>query len=126
MMPEITPQAEAALKQAMSDSLALHERLMSLYRETQYEDLEHGAMALEIVKHTIEETLEHKGLGGHILGTNDPDAHRQAEGWKADVERIIASAAQLLTSHSNEDLEIAIKALTIAEGSLEEVAEKYQ
>jgi hypothetical protein len=125
-MPELSAQMEDTLRQAMADADALRTRILELLQQTGYEDLEHGALGLDIVHHVIDEVLEHSGLGGHIEGTSDPDAHRQAESWKADVERILGEAKQLLTTHDNEDLENAIKALTVAEGSLEEVAERYE
>lgn len=125
-MPGLTSEHEQALRQAMGDADALRARIMELHQQTGYEDLEHGALGLEIVHHAIDEVLEHTGLGGHIAGTPDLEAHRQAEGWRADVQRILAEAAQLLATHDNEDLETAVKALTVAEGSLEEVAERYE
>jgi hypothetical protein len=125
-MPEMSVETEAAVRAAMTDADALRERMLALYQQTDYEDLEHGAMALEIVHHTLGEVLEHKGLGGHIEATADSAAHAQAERLKSMVEHAIADASDLLRSHQNEDLETAIKALTIAEGSLEEVAERYE
>jgi hypothetical protein len=110
----------------MADADALRARILDLHVQTGYEDLEHGALGLEIVHHAIDEVLEHTGLGGRIAGSQDAEAHRMAERWKADVERILGEANELLATHENEDLETAIKALTVAEGSLEEVAERYE
>jgi hypothetical protein len=125
-MPELSTENAQALRTAIGDADALRERILMLYRETEYEDLEHAAIGLEIVHHAIDEVLEHTGLGGHIGGTPDADAHRQADAWQADVRRILVEAGRLLTTHDNEDLETAIKALTVAAGSLEEVAERYE
>ncbi len=44
----------------------LQRQLQALHKKTGYEDLAHGVLALEIAEHTVEETLEHTGLGGEI------------------------------------------------------------
>ena len=36
----------------------LQKRLEAIHKKTGYEDLAHGALALEIAEHTVEETLE--------------------------------------------------------------------
>jgi hypothetical protein len=125
-MPELTSQQEAALRKVEEDVEALRARVQALLAETQYEDLEHADIGLQIVLHAIDETLEHKGLAGDIPHMPDAAAHEQAEGWLNDVKRIHAEASQMLSSRPNEDLETAIKALTVATGSLEEVAERYE
>lgn len=104
---------------------SLQGRIRALHQQTGNEDLEHAALGLEIVHHALEEVAEHTGLSGHIEPTQDAAAHRQAEGWLSAVRNLRAEAESFLRSHSNEDLETAIRALTIAEGSLDEVAERY-
>ncbi len=100
--------------------------IQALHQQTGYEDLEHAALGLEIVHHALEEMEEHTGLGGQIPHEPDAVAHRQAAGWLHDVQRIQAEATTFLTVHPSEDLETALKALTIAAGSLEEVEECYE
>ena len=104
----------------------MRQRVLALHRETLYEDLEHGAIGLDITGHAIGEVLEHLGLGGGIVPTHDGEAHRQAEAWRGDVQRLMAEAGALLRTHPNEDLDTAIKALMVAAGSLKEVAERYE
>ena len=125
-MPELTSQQETALRKVEEDVEALRGRVQTLLAETQYADLEHADIGLQIVLHAVEETLEHKGLAGEITHTPDAGAHAKAESWLGDVKRIHAEAGQMLSSQPNEDLETAIKALTVATGSLEEVAERYE
>jgi hypothetical protein len=83
-------------------------------------------LALEIAEHTVEETLEHTGLGGEIKHHSDAKAYRQAKQWLNMVRGIKNQANKFLGAHPSEDLETALKALAIAEGSLEEVAEHYE
>ncbi len=124
----------AQLKQAQKDQLkALKEefkrfqkQLQEIYKKTVYEDLEHGVLALQIAEHTLEETLEHTGLGGEIQHKPNPKAHRQAKQWHKIVKRLRNQGGKFLKTHPNEDLETALKALEIAEGLLEEVAEHYE
>ena len=104
----------------------LRQRVTDLHKRTGYEDLEHAALGLEIVEHALEEVAEHTGLGGHIEGTHDAAAHQQAEGFVDQVRRLQEQARSFLSTHPSEDLETALKALTIAEGSLHEVAERYE
>jgi predicted nucleic acid-binding Zn-ribbon protein len=62
----------AQLRQAQKDQLKalrvefkrLQKQLEKIHKETGYEDLEHGVLALQIAEHTVEETLEHIGFGG--------------------------------------------------------------
>jgi hypothetical protein len=82
--------------------------------------------ALEIAEHTVEETLEHTGLGGEIRHKPNPKAHRQAKEWHKIVKGLRVQGGKFLKTHASEDLETALKALAIAEGSLEEVAEHYE
>jgi hypothetical protein len=114
------------LKSLMKDLKRLQKRLQAIHAKTGYEDLEHGVLALEIAEHTVEETLEHTGLGGEIRHKPNPSAHRQARQWHKMVKGLLAQGGKFLTTHPSEDLETALKALEIAEGSLEEVAEHYE
>ena len=122
------------LKQAQKNQLAalkkefkrLQRQLQALHKKTGYEDLAHGALALEIAEHTVEETLEHTGLGGAIQHKPNPQAHRQAKQWYKTVKGLRAQGDKFFKNHPSEDLETALKALQIAEGSLEEVAEHFE
>ncbi|HLF79519.1 MAG TPA: hypothetical protein VJB57_18715 [Dehalococcoidia bacterium] len=125
-MLELTSQQEAAPHRVEEDAEALRGRVQALLAETRYEDLEHADIGLQFVLHAVEETLEHKGLAGDIPHTPDAAAHARAESWLNDVKRIHAEATELLAAHPNGDLETAIKALTVATRSLEEVAERYE
>ncbi|HEU4639688.1 MAG TPA: hypothetical protein VFS84_12595 [Candidatus Binatia bacterium] len=114
------------LKALMKEFKRLQKELKAIYKKTGYEDLEHGVLALEIAEHTVEETLEHTGLGGEIRHKPNARAHRQAKEWHEVVKGLRIQGGKFLKTHPNEDLETALKALTIAEGSLEEVAEHYE
>jgi hypothetical protein len=48
------------------------------------------------------------------------------ERWLTQVRELRRQAQAFLASHPNEDLETALKALEIAQGSLHEVAEHYE
>ena len=74
----------------------------------------------------MEETLEHTGLGGEIRHKSNPEAYRQAKQWQKIVKDLRLQSGKFLKTHPSEDLETALKALEIAEGSLEEVAEHYE
>jgi hypothetical protein len=104
----------------------LKKQLQAIHKKTGYEDLSHGALALEIAEHTVEETLEHTGLGGEIQHKRNPSAHRQAKQWHKIVKGLRVQGGKFLKTHPSEDLQTALKALEIAEGSLEEVAERYE
>lgn len=124
----------AQVRQAQKNQLAalqkevqrLQKKLQAVHKKTGYEDLAHGVLALEIAEHTVEETLEHTGLGGEIEHHSDAKAYRQAKQWLNTVRGIKNQANKFLGAHPSEDLETALKALAIAEGSLEEVAEHYE
>jgi hypothetical protein len=124
----------AQVRQAQKNQLAalqkevqrLQKKLQAVHKKTGYADLAHGVLALEIAEHTIEETLEHTGLGGEIEHQPDAKAYRQAKQWLNTVRGIKNQANKFLGAHPSEDLETALKALVIAEGSLEEVAEHYE
>ena len=68
----------------------------------------------------MEETLEHTGLGGAIEHKSNFKAHRQAKQWQKAVKSLRAQGGKFLKTHPSEDLETALKALEIAEGSLEQ------
>jgi hypothetical protein len=104
----------------------LQKKLQAIHKKTGYEDLAHGVFALEIAEHTVEETVEHAGLGGEIAHQPDSKAYRQAKQWLNTVKDITNQGNKFLRAHPSKDLETALKALAIAEGSLEEVAERYE
>jgi hypothetical protein len=114
------------LKALMREFKRLQKRLQSIHKKTGYEDLGHGVLALQIAQHAVEETLEHTGLAGEIRHKPNPKAHRQAEQWRKIVKGLRVQGGKFLKTHPSEDLETALKALEIAEGSLEEVAERYE
>jgi hypothetical protein len=114
------------LKSLMREIKRLQKQLQSIHRKTGYEDLGHGVLALQIAAHTVEETLEHTGLGGEIQHKSNPNAHRQAKRWQKVVQGLRKEGDQFIKTHPSEDLETALRALEIAEGSLEEVAEHYE
>ncbi|HLH21780.1 MAG TPA: hypothetical protein VK066_04620 [Chloroflexota bacterium] len=125
-MAESTRETSGELQQLVSEVEQLRQRVQSVYQRTRYEDLEHADLGLQIVHHALEEVIEHTGQGGHIPSSPDPQAHQQAEAWLGQVRQLQSDAKTFLGTHPSEDLETAIKALTIAEGSLHEVAERYE
>jgi len=125
-MAQLGKARKEQLKSLMRDIKRLERRLESLHKKTGYEDLGHGVLALQIAEHTMEETLEHTGLGGEIRRKPDVRAYRQARGWQKMVKTLRSQSRRFLKTHPSEDLETALKALAIAEGSLEEVAEHYE
>ena len=125
-MSELTRAQKAQLTALRKQINRLQKNLATIHRKTGYEDLEHGVLALQIAEHTVEETLEHTGLGGEIQHKRNLQAHRQAKQWYKIVKGIKNQGIKFLKSHPSEDLETALKALTIAAGSLEEVAEHYE
>jgi len=114
------------LKTLKKEFKRLQKQLQGIHRKTGYEDLGHGVLALEIAEHTVEETLEHTGLGGEIQHKRNLKAHRQAKQWYKVVKGLRNQGGKFLKAHPSEDLETALKALAIAEGSLEEVVEHYE
>src|ERR1051325_9904305 len=125
-MAQLRKAQENQLKALQKDLKRLQKQLQQIHDKTEYEDLAHGVLALEIADHTVEETLEHTGLGGEIQHKSNPKAHRQAKQWYKIVKGLKNQGAKFLETHPSEDLETALKALAIAEGSLEEVAEHYE
>jgi hypothetical protein len=83
-------------------------------------------LALQIAEHAVEKTLEYTGLGGKIQHKPDPKVHCQAKQWHKIVKGLRTQGAKFLKTHRSEDLETALKALEIAGGSFEEVAERYE
>src|SRR5437016_12091686 len=70
----------------MKEFKRLQKQLQVIHDKTGYEDLEHGVLALQIAEHTVEETLEHTGLGGEIQRKPNPAAHRRAKQWREIVK----------------------------------------
>ena len=125
-MAEVSQAQKDKLKGLMGEFEQLQKQLRAIHNKTGYEDLEHGVLALQIAEHTVEETLEHTGLGGEIEHKPNPKAHRQAKQWHKIVKDLRNQGGKFLRTHPSEDLETALKALEIAEGSLEEVAAHYE
>ena len=125
-MAQLRQAQKNQLKGLMKDFKRLQKQLQTIHDKTGYEDLEHGVLALQIAEHTVEETLEHTGLGGEIRHKPNSPAHRQAKQWQKIVKGVRVQGGKFLKTHPSEDLETALKALEIAEGSLEEVAEHYE
>jgi hypothetical protein len=122
----MTRAQEKALKALKGELRRLRARFKVLRDRTRYEDLGHGVLALEIAEHAVEETLEHTGLGGEIRRTPNAAAHRRARRLHKTVKAVRGQAGTFLRMHRSEDLKTALKALAIAAGSLEEVAERYE
>jgi hypothetical protein len=122
----MTPAQGNALKALKRELTRLRKRLQVLHDRTDYEDLGHGVLALEIAEHAVTEALEHTGLSGQIRRVPNPTAHRQARRWQKTVQAVHGQAGKLLRTHASEDLQTALKALDIAAGSLKEVAEHYE
>jgi hypothetical protein len=125
-MAQLEKAQKDQLKALRAECKRLQRQLQAIHKKTGYEDLAHGVLALEIAEHTVEETLEHTGLGGEISHKPNPKAHRQAMQWYKIVKGLRVQGGKFLKTHPSEDLETALKALEIAEGSLEEVAEHYE
>jgi hypothetical protein len=125
-MTQLERAQKVQLKSLMGKFKQLQKQLENIHKKTGYHDLEHGILALQIAEHTVEETLEHTGLGGEIRRKPNPNAHRQAKQWHKLVKKLRIQGGRFLKTHPSEDLETALKALEIAEGSLEEVAEHYE
>jgi hypothetical protein len=125
-MTQLDQAQKDQLKVLMEECKRLQKQLQDIHKKTGYEDLEHGVLALQIAEHAVEETLEHTGLGGKIQHKSNTKAHRQAQQWQKIVKGLRVQGSKFLKTHPSEDLETALKALEIAEGSLEEVAEHYE
>jgi hypothetical protein len=125
-MAQVSQAQKAQLKEIIREFKRLQNRLHTIHKKTGYEDLAHGVLALQIAEHTVEETLEHSGLGGNIEHKPDRSAHRLTKKWLDSVKNLRKQGGMFLNTHPSEDLETALRALEIAEGSLEEVAEHYE
>ena len=125
-MTQLEQAQKDRLKALKQECKRLQKQLQAIHDNTGYEDLEHGVLALQIAEHAVEETLEHTGLGGKIRRKPNPSAHRQAKQWHKIVKSLRVRGGKFFKTHPSEDLETALKALEIAEGSLEEVAEHYE
>src|SRR6185369_2441866 len=125
-MAQVTRTQMSQLVAVRKEFQRLEKRLHAIHKKTGYEDLAHGVLALEIAEHTVEETLEHTGLGGEIKHKSNPKAYRQAKQWLSAVKTLQKQGNKFLISHPSEDLETALKAFAIAAGSLDEVAEHYE
>jgi hypothetical protein len=125
-MPQLERAQKAQLKSLMAAFKRLQKQLQTIHDKTGYTDLAHGVLALQIAEHTVEEALEHTGLAGEIRRKPNPRAHRQAKQWQKIVKALRGQGSKFLKTHPSEDLETALRALEIAEGSLEEVAERYE
>jgi hypothetical protein len=117
-----TPNLRPLIEQAE----ALQQGIETVYRQTQYEDLDHAVTAMSIVRHALHEVEEHTGLGGTMPKTPDPERLRAAQNLLRQVEALRKEAEQLLAQAHQEDLQTAIQALHLATGSLHEVAEQYE
>ena len=125
-MAQLSQTQKAQLKTIVREFRRAQTRLQAIHKKTGYEDLAHGVLALQIAEHAIEETLEHTGIGGEIRHKPNPSAHRLAKKWQNIVTDLRIQGGMFLKTHPSEDLETALKALEIAAGSLEEVAEHYE
>ena len=125
-MARVRQKQKTQLVALQKDCQRLQKKLHAVHKQTGYEDLAHGVLAVEIAEHTIEETLEHAGLGGEIEHKPDGKAYRQAKQWLNTVQGIKNQGNKFLKAHPSEDLETALKALAIAEGSLQEITEHYE
>jgi hypothetical protein len=125
-MTQLRPSEKNQLKSLQKKLKRLQNQLQQIQQKTAYEDLGHGVLAVQIAEHAVEETLEHTGLSGDIQHEPDRKAHRQAKHWYKIVKTLRTQGIKFLDTHPSEDLSTALKALKIAEGSLEEVAEHYE
>ena len=125
-MAETTGNLENAVRDLLPQVRSTQSQVRTLMQGTHNEELEHAELALAIAGHAFEEVLEHTGLSGAISRNPDAAAHARVEGWLSMVKGVHQEAEAFLAGHQSEDLETALRALTIAEGSLHEVAEHYE
>lgn len=125
-MAQLGKGQENQLNALVKEFKRLQKKLAVLHDKTGYEDLGHGTLALQIAEHTVKEVLEHTGLGGDIRHEPNATAHRQAARWHKTVNGLRTQGGKFLETYPSEDMETALKALAIAEGSLKEVAERYE
>jgi hypothetical protein len=91
-MAQVTQAQKNQLAALQREFQRLQKKLKAIHRKTGYDDLAHGVLALEIADHTVEETLEHTGLGGEIQHKSNPKAHRQAKQWYKIVKGLKTKA----------------------------------
>jgi hypothetical protein len=125
-MAEMPRAQENQLKMLAGQFRRLQQKLTVVYEKTDHQALQHGLLALQIAEHTVAETLKRRGLAGEIGHRRNYKAHRQARQWYKIVRGIKNQANKFRNSHPSEDLETALKALQIAQSSLEEVVERYE
>ena len=94
----------------------------ALVDETHYEDLEHILLGLR----SLVESAEHAGLSGHIHRSPDRALHASASDLASRLEALAEDASAFSGAYPNEETEIAVTALAVARGSLEEVTERYE
>jgi hypothetical protein len=63
-MADSTQQGDRELQELMGDVEQLRQRVQAAHQRTEYEDLEHADLGLQIAHHALEEVLEHTGQGG--------------------------------------------------------------
>src|SRR5437879_13923905 len=107
-MTQLGHAQENQLKALMKEFKRLQKQLQVIHDKTGYEDLEHGVLALQIAEHTVEETLEHTGLGGEINHKPNPSAHRKAKQWRKIVKALRVQGGNFLNTHPSGDLETAL------------------
>ena len=95
-MPHLEQAQQNQLKALRKELKRLQKQLEAIHKKTKYADLAHGVLALEIAEHTVEETLEHTGLGGEIQHKRNPKAHRQAKQWHKIVKGLRAQVTNFL------------------------------
>jgi hypothetical protein len=88
-MAQLSPPQENRLKTLQKEFKRLQKDLQQIHEKTGYEDLRHGVLALQIAEHTVEETLEHTGLGGEIQHKPSAKAHRQAKIAEGSLEEVV-------------------------------------
>src|SRR5215475_13779422 len=101
-MAQLEKAQKDQLQAVRADFKRLQKRLQALHKKTGYEDLAHGVLALEIAEHTVEETLEHTGLGGEISHKPNPKAHRQAKEWHKIVKGLRIRGGKFFKTHPSE------------------------
>src|ERR1700745_1713488 len=115
-MAEVRQAQKDKLKGLMGEFKQLQKQLRAIHNKTGYEDLEHGVLALQIAEHTVEETLEHTGLGGEIEHKPNPKAHRQAKQWHKIVKDLRNQGGKFLRTHRRKSSKSALKVLESSEG----------
>jgi hypothetical protein len=125
-MRQLQQAQQDQLKSLIKELKRIQKQLQAIHQKTGYEDLQHRVLALQIAEHAVEKTLEYTGTGRKDSAQARPKVHRQAKQWHKIVKGLRTQGAKFLKTHRSEDLETALKALEIAGGSFEEVAERYE